>query len=320
MSYKVTFLELVLIGCPFIAKCATVTYTIHDEFGSPVTNAIVTTVTPTHANTLSWTGPIEHSKYTTQSDALGLASCDFPCPQGIFHAHFSADGYYSEQRRGLTFRKAGEATCCRTSTDKISVDVLMRRIIRPTKMIETSGVRVHMGPDEGIMYFDMCVGDRVAPAGGGKVPDVRISYKRYLLDDMAVCTGLVSFVNGGAYPMTLMDSSRFKVVREADVNAKYQKDFPFTVIRSAKDKGKRKVSPVLDKGDYWVFRIREGKDDMGNVVFAHYGVVFGRVFTFDYFGYPNAYVNPVENDTNLEDDSSYRIQERENLQRRHHDE
>ena len=92
----------------------------------------------------------------------------------------------------------------------------------------------------------------------------------------------------------------FVSVYEADSNATYRTEFPFSSYCSYKDCGDYGAVRVAEDDEYLIFRTRIVKDEKGNIVSANYGKIYGGIRTVGFFGASAIYFNPAANDTNLE--------------------
>ena len=89
-------------------------------------------------------------------------------------------------------------------------------------------------------------------------------------------------------------------VYEADSNATYRTEFPFSSYCNYKDSADYGAVRVAEDDEYLVFRTRVVKDEKGNIVSANYGEIYGAIRTVGFFGAKAIYFNPTPNDTNLE--------------------
>jgi hypothetical protein len=177
----------------------------------------------------------------------------------------------------------------------------LRRIINPIAMV------VHRFPHKcfpcrsGEFGFDLERGDWTAPFGTGKVADITFTYNLVVTNDMSRCSGSLSFnASGGAYKLKKKGTS-FVSVYEADSNATYRTEFPFSSYCSYKDSGDYGAVRVAEDDEYLVFRTRVVKDEKGNIVSANYGKIYGAIRTVGFFGATAIYFNPTPNDVNMEE-------------------
>jgi len=95
--------------------------------------------------------------------------------------------------------------------------------------------------------------------------------------------------------------STFKSVYQADPHAVYRKEFAFVYNRLS---GSIKENSNLPESDYLVIRTRCVTDDNGNLISANYAKLYGPVTTSDSGIHMEFYFNPIENDPNLEADTT----------------
>ena len=149
-------------------------------------------------------------------------------------------------------------------------------------------------------WLDLEKGDWVAPDGKGVIPDMIIAFE--LIDETSPFYKLIVEFPGemnGAYVRKKDSYSILKSDYNASTNMIYES-------RIENNDGNRGPAHVLLGGnDYLVFRIRSKVDKDGNLISALYGKIYGP---FDYFVASRfsmrliTFLNPVENDTNLEFD------------------
>ena len=111
----------------------------------------------------------------------------------------------------------------------------------------------------------------------------------------------VSFANNpfaGVYQLKVDGSSEMNSVYHADTNATYLSSLLFTVDRDVNGFHRRD----LEEGQYLVFRTRTRTNEMGRLVSAHYGKVYGNWRFGERGGMAIQKIefNPTPNDTNLE--------------------
>ena len=119
---------------------------------------------------------------------------------------------------------------------------------------------------------------------------------------MSRCSGSLSFnASGGAYKLKKKKGTSFVSVYEADSNATYRTEFPFSSYCSYKDSGDYGAVRVAEDDEYLVFRTRVVKDEKGNIVSANYGKIYGAIRTVGFFGASAIYFNSNPNDLNMEE-------------------
>jgi hypothetical protein len=156
--------------------------------------------------------------------------------------------------------------------------------------------------------FDLMAGDWVAPNGTGKTPDFKVTYFRDGEGRDFTHQELVLTADGpfaGFMKVKSDTYSAFKSPHHADTNDVYTQELRFTFDRPS-DTG-RYVDGRMTAEECIVFRSRTRIDKDGRLVGAHYGKIYGPLkFATSHRGpgsmKPLFYLNPTENDTNLEYD------------------
>lgn len=286
------------------AESVKVVYHILSEDGNPVTNAVVKTTTERDRLNISWTKPIKMKTWTVSSGNDGRAISDFTCHSGYFEVEVSADGFYPERLRDQYFatRLNSSNTGQIFEEREKELSITLRRVINPVNM------EVHRFPEKtfprrsGEFGFDLERCDWTSPFGAGKVADVTFKYDLVVTNDMSRCSGSLSFnASGGAYKLKKKKGTSFVSVYEADSNATYRTEFPFSSYCSYKDSADYGAVRVAEDDEYLVFRTRIVKDDNGNIVSANYGKIYGAIRTVGFFGAKAIYFNPTPNDVNMEE-------------------
>ena len=299
------YLTIGLAMACFVGKAESVKVICHvlSEDGKPVTNAVVKTTTERDRLNMSWTKPIKMKTWTVSSGKDGLAVLNFTCHSGYFEVEVSADGFYPERLRDQHFatRLNSSNTGHIFEEREKELSITLRRVINPVNM------EVHRFPEKtfprrsGEFGFDLERCDWTSPFGAGKVADVTFKYDLVVTNDVARCTGLLSFnASGGAYKLKKQKGTSFVSVYEADSNATYRTEFPFSSYCNYKDSADYGAVRVAEDDEYLVFRTRVVKDEKGNIVSANYGKIYGAIRTVGFFGASAIYFNPTPNDTNLE--------------------
>ena len=298
-------ITLILATCVCFANAETVKVICHvfSEDGNPVTNAVVKTTTERDRLNISWTKPIKMKTWTVSSGNDGRAISDFTCHSGYFEVEVSADGFYPERLRDLYFatRLNSSNTGQIFEEREKELSITLRRIINPVDMVVHRFPHKNFPRRSGEFGFDLERCDWTAPFGAGKVADVTFKYDLVVTNDVARCAGMLAFnASGGAYKLKKQKGTSFVSVYEADSNATYRTEFPFSSYCSYKDCGDYGAVRVAEDDEYLVFRTRVVKDEKGNIVSANYGKIYGAIRTVGFFGAKAIYFNPTPNDTNLE--------------------
>jgi hypothetical protein len=285
------------------AESVKVVYHILSEDGNPVTNAVVKTTTERDRLNISWTKPIKMKTWTVSSGKDGRAVLNFTCYSGYFEVEVSADGFYPERLRDQHFaiKLNSSNTGYIFEEREKELTITLRRIINPIDMVVHRFPHKNFPCRSGEFGFDLERCDWTSPLGAGKVADVTFKYDLVVTNDVARCTGLLSLnASGGAYKLKKQKGTSFVSVYEADSNATYRTEFPFSSYCSYKDSGDYGSVRVAEGDEYLVFRTRVVKDEKGNIVSANYGKIYGAIRTVGFFGANAIYFNPTPNDTNLE--------------------
>ncbi len=299
------YLTIGLAMAWFVGKAESVKVFCHvlSEDGNPVTNAVVKTTTERDRLNMSWTKPIKMKTWTVSSGKDGRASSAFTCHSGYFEVEVSADGFYPERLRDQHFAtKLNSSNTGNIFEEREKeLSITLRRIINPVDMVVHRFLDKTFPRRSGEFGFDLEKCDWTAPFGAGKVADVTFKYDLIVTNNVERCSGSLYFnASGGAYKLKKQKGTSFVSVYEADSNATYRTEFPFSSYCSYKDCGDYGAVRVAEDDEYLVFRTRIVKDEKGNIVSANYGKIYGGIRTVGFFGATAIYFNPTPNDTNLE--------------------
>ena len=288
---------LTTIALAASAERVKATFTIVDDWGAPVTNASLKILTPKNAFTLSWNKSIPYSEYNTKTDEKGYASCSFSSPQRRFTLYVDASGFYPEERGNIFFGKSNE----------LNVPFLMRKIVRPVRMVKTELVRAQFPSNKGIFFFDLEKGDWVLPGRKGVVADLSVEYSCHNSEGRTESTAKITFLSGGAYKRKKINSYSFESEYRADTNEVYETTFLHSLSFDTPVYGNRILNQALAEDEYLVFRTRIVRDKDGKIISANYGKIYGEIVAFRNFGYRRCFFNPIPNDTGLEEMEAYEI-------------
>ena len=242
--------------------------------------------------------------------ANGLVELKNRCV-GDMHFTIEKDGYY---KTSYTYRFLKAWHDCAKNGRWIpwnpTVEVILKRKVNPVAMYAfdyTANYTVipKIGEPLG---FDLMAGDWVAPNGTGKTPDFKVTYFRDGEGRDFTHQELVLTADGpfaGFMKVKSDTYSAFKSPHHADTNDVYTQELRFTFDRPS-DTG-RYVDGRMTAEECIVFRSRTRIDKDGRLVGAHYGKIYGPLkFATSHRGpgsmKPLFYLNPTENDTNLEYD------------------
>lgn len=280
---------------------------VADDHGIPVSNATVSAVLNP-----SWNA----RKYTTiseETETNGIAELEgttiFPYIGGVVNKN----GYYQsgyKLRFGETslHDNGGESSKAYYASKvkdgrwlpwNPTILVVLKKVRNPVRMI-LSYEHVRIPRMDEPLGFDLEKHDWVAPDGTGQRADMIVRFE--LISESSPFRKLAVEFPGdmnGAYVCKKDGYSILKSDYHAMTNMAYE-------ARIDNGEGKRGPAHILLGGDdYLVFRIRSKVDEDGNLISALYGKIYGP---FDYFVASKSsmrlitFLNPVENDTNLEFD------------------
>jgi hypothetical protein len=175
--------------------------------------------------------------------------------------------------------------------------ILLNKLIKPIPMYAK---RIDAEPpDNGKpVGYDLVVGDWVGSYGKGINSDILFTreYNRRSLQDYDYKL-TVSFPKGGdgiqvfPTPYKNMEGSALRSPHEAPTNGYLSQIVKLNVSHPG-----QKLIFDYDEKRIYLFRVRTATNDLGNVVSAHYGKIYGDFMQFKY------YLNPTPNDRNLEFD------------------
>jgi hypothetical protein len=221
-------------------------------------------------------------------------------------------GYY-ETRGRYDFYKAG-FDCVKDGRWipwNPTVEVILKRKVNPVAMYVAGLRKKHTLIREvgEPMGFDLTVGDWVSPRGRGKTPDFHVTYIRDGSGRDYTALELILSAEepfAGFIKVPCDTFSQFKSPYRADTNAVYAKEMRFSFRRNEKG---RYEDGQLQADECLILRTRTRLDKEGRLVGAHYGKIYGPLrfgFSFDAPGEMKIlhYLNPNENDPNLEADTS----------------
>jgi len=281
---------------------AKITFLVVDDKGRPVPDATVAGGFYNHER--------DGHGFSSQTQNDGTVELTDLCVWEINYG-VEKSGYY-ETRGRYDFYKAG-FDCVKDGRWipwNPTVEVVLKRKVNPVAMYAfdyTANYTVipKIGEPLG---FDLMAGDWVAPNGTGKTPDFKVTYFRDGEGRDFTHQELVLTADGpfaGFMKVKSDTYSAFKSPHHADTNDVYTQELRFTFDRPS-DTG-RYVDGRMTAEECIVFRSRTRIDKDGRLVGAHYGKIYGPLkFATSHRGpgsmKPLFYLNPTENDTNLEYD------------------
>lgn len=293
--------SLSLVGC---SESVVFKVNVHDENGSPVTNAVVNIKTLKKLFVGAGSNLNDYRQIVARSDTNGVVAVKFDLVSTDFRYWLTADGYYGYPTRNVHYKMKKDYLYYVTfSEHEKEESVVMRKIRNPIPMFGHGPMTWAEGklPDANGEYgFDMEAGSLVSPFGKGRVADF---YIRKNFTEVPRSTKSALFFRGkgnGAYKMKSFGDSEFRSCYTADTNATLSTEFrhEFSVDAGT---GHREVCDV-ERDECLILRTRCRYDEKGNLVSCHYSKIYGRIEIFDQFCFRSYAFNPTPNDSNLEFD------------------
>ena len=282
---------------------------VNDDVGMPVKNAMVSAGTRRDRIDLWTNSSPGHRSVNEKTDKKGRVSLVFPCYSGHFRLAVSADGYYTEVPDKFSFKTSGTGFFTPNLAEyEKSITVTLKKKKNPIPMIARGFPRkrgryfaLKQGHGTYAYDFEMC--DLLPPYGNGKIADINIDAYLVMTNGGYICRGSLTFNAGGAYKAVKHKTSDFKSLYHADTNACFKTSFPF-VEYCGNNVYEYPFSPLplLTLDEYFVFRVRETRNEKGELLSAHYGKIYGSICIGEWLDFPQAVFNPRPNDTNLEFD------------------
>ena len=297
--------SMIVSALPFVGNVVNVHVHVADEFGAPISNALV------QVGTLESNGDrfARSPRYKTlerRSDAHGDARFTYASVSGRIRCMATAEGCYPEEDDKQRFASSySDFTKVVLSEHSKDFSFTLRRKKNPIPMYASSTPLDFKLPfQKGFWGFDLKAHDWIAPYGKGKVADFSIEYaEEGMADGLFSCTGAVVFAGlDGAYVMKKNKSKAFWSVHEADTNAVYAQRFPFYYF-PAEDGSKRECRhDTINEDEYLVMRTRVETDASGNVKSANYSKIYGPFLVGRGLRFRESCFNPTPNDPNIEFD------------------
>ena len=278
---------------------------VSDDRGAPVSNASVCIVFDMM--------PKPHSVYG-KTDTNGVYVAKGKTNGNSIRFLVGKNGYYgSEKRIGFaTMGKEHEVKNGKWQPYGAVENIELRKIRNPQKLSvaferefnNTKEINSWIG-------FDLEKRDFVQPYGKGEIVDFEVffDWDGKWFPDYTGMAKRIRFTDkySGYYQCANNEVSKFKGPYSALPDATYQQDADFIerVIIDPNSYGRQYERKVFDKNKCWVVRSRCKVDAEGNLVSAHYSVIYNIVFGCDKGGVVGVCVtgafNSTPNDTNLED-------------------
>ncbi len=278
-----------------------------DQDGQAVSNAIVSSGVTLDGNPQTST-PI---KGVTDKDGCFVVEGR---SNGELGYRCSKEGYYDtwEVKRLANFPEVYVADGCWQPYGMTNT-VVLKRMINPVAMTVASwDSKDHhipfVGKEIGFDFFD---NDWTAPNGKGKCADLYVSFdwdgSKYQNYTGSKLTLVFKDAYSGVYKIKTDEFSKFKSPYHALTNGNFVQEMKFSYLRGIK--ASETFNGQLKGDECLILRVRTKVDDDGNLVSAHYAKIYGPMM----FGYalesPGSmemryYLNPNENDPNLEADTT----------------
>lgn len=286
------------------AEKVTITFKVLDEAGAPIEGVRIETIVETEKSLSRWYGSPQYDRIVKTTDSNGAATSVFECRNGDFGISIRAIGYYEEGSSAERFAAEYDMQSNRyVFAEKIkNLKYVLRKIKNPVEIKTSHSLKWRIPLKEGAYPFDLEMGDWVSPRGKGKTADLEVVYSQAGNSGTnKMCRGVLRFFNGGAYTRVKYRSKSFQSDYEADTNAVYTSEFPFEYNHDKSRDSKHIRGDVLGDSEYFVFRVRERRDEEGRIISANYGKIYGKLKTFGCLYYERGFFNPTPNDPNIEE-------------------
>lgn len=299
---------LISFHCAYltIADFVRLSFMVKDEHDAPVKNATVGVNTERDPIDMSWFGTAEIKEYAKRTKDNGMADMEILCHTGTYNVNVSADGYYPCKMfgencyRDVVDPRTGKH---RSKMHDMEYKIILRKVKKPVKMNCYAWTeRCWRTPLKiGSYPFDLEVGDWVHPMGKGKTTDLIAKYEAVTNGVVLYIRGSLQFVKGGAYKRKKLKNMIFCTDYEADIKGEFLSEFPYEFKANSMDLNESVRRYPLEDDEYWVFRVREKRDELGRLISAHYGKIYAPVRMFGQFYLEKLFFNPTPNDTNIEE-------------------
>ncbi len=226
----------------------------------------------------------------------------------------SKEGYYDtwEVKRLANFPEVYVSDGCWQPYGMTNT-VVLKRMINPVAMYAVGrGSKYALIPKVGEpLGFDLMAGDWVAPHGKGKTRDFDVTYIRdgegvNFTNQELILSFRDSFT--GFYKVPSNTYSKFESPYRADTNAVYKQEIRFSFKRPPSGTGGY-IDGQLKADECVILRTRPRFDEHGNLIGIYYGKIYGPFRFGVSYDAPGSmrifhYLNPNENDPNLEADTT----------------
>ncbi len=227
----------------------------------------------------------------------------------IMRCSITKDGYYPSEFKIENYGFTHELKDGKWLPYGGRQEVILKRIANPGGLIVFPRSLLYLKrPSPDVWHgFDFELGDWTKPLGKGETDDVLIMFHdcdssergdkveyRYEMK--------LAFTNhpyAGAYLMRKDLTSKMQTDYSASPTATFLPQFSYYMSYVARH---GKASEILDENSYLIYRTRTKVDEMGQLISAHYGVIFGPLrFGANDLIIEDGCFNPIPNDFNIED-------------------
>ena len=237
-----------------------------------------------------------------RTDSNGLATVEQLCVSELNY-YVRKEGYYQTTDRYWFYRRWKD---CVQDGKWVpwnpTLEVTLKEIRNPVPM-NTKGFNGKIPISGEYVGYDLGKGDWIKPYGDGKIADVEFLHTEDKINPAEYTYNLhlaLRFLgeHNGATLKKKDKFSGFSTEYTVSDNI-FQKQYDY---RTEVGKGVLSQCTRLEDNEYLVFRVRSKTNDMGEIVSAYYGQIYG-------FGYTHMtegkirfryYFNPNENDKNIE--------------------
>jgi len=321
MMNKIKHITLILMGCVIIASCEEASYPakftvkVVDEEGEPVAQCPVKTSTFIKWQQGQgfgkdiWKGP------DSKTDENGMAVFEYEkSKRGEFgiQVYPTPEGYYRSFYPNYQFKNHTKGqwnpenpTIEYTLKSKKNPIAMYVRRVGAEKNFSIPKLNQEVG-------FDLVKSDWVAPHGGGIVSDLIFKLERRFVSVYDFdCVFTVSFSNEKDGLISAKKAvgigSEFRLAYEAP-NDGYQSEL---VKKAFAHPPSKAITTGIDEEQNYYIRVRTELDKDGSILKAQYGKIYGD-FKFSRFDKNKEiqftyYLNPNENDRNIEFDLSQNL-------------
>ena len=288
-----------------LSNSMTVTAHVQDTEEKPAVGVMVRV--QTYKNALQGLGRSpQYTHYEGRTDTNGNVTLCFQNYSCHFNMQAYSDNYYMESTNYVYVKFIQHPDLSITLTEHSKkINFTLRRKKNPTSLFYSrpSGSR-KLPQASGEFGFDLLMNDWIAPYGEGKIADFYVQREASPTNSKVTLNSGIVFRgdgNGAYIRKMLKTTSDFKTDYEADTNGDYQVSLPLRHY-PAPGAPMYTFSSIVKGDEYAVLRTRTEKDAKGDIVKAHYSVMYGPIHIDEGFDWLIYLFNPSANDPNLEMD------------------